>query len=236
MPKKRPSKTDLAKTEEADQPATGDSAPVAAEPLGTEASGREPTSREAAADQLAAEMAAAPENARDEGASPVESLRSELQEAQDRSLRIQAELENYRKRATREMQEERRYANLPLMRDLLPVLDNMDRAIEAAEKTHDTASLLEGVKMVARQLEEVLQRHDCVRIPALNQPFDPHLHEAISQQPSDEHPGGTVMLETQIGFQLHDRVVRPSQVIVSSQNGSGESGKEEMQNEDKEPG
>ena len=145
-------------------------------------------------------------------------LQADLQRAQDRFLRLQAELENYRKRAAREMQDVRRYAGLTLMRDVLPVLDNMDRAIAAAEKTHDAASLLEGVKMVAQQLTDVLQQHDCVKIAALNEPFDPHLHEAILQQPCDDQPPGTVVQETQTGYQLHDRVVRPSQVIVSAPN------------------
>jgi molecular chaperone GrpE len=156
---------------------------------------------------------------REAAADPLESLQAEVHEAKDRTLRIQAELENYRKRAVRELQEERRYAHLPLIRELLPVWDNMNRAIEAAEKTHDAAGLLEGVKMVARQLEEVLQRHDCRRIPALSEPFDPHLHEAILQQHSEQHPPGTVLRETQTGFLLHDRVVRPSQVIVSGESG-----------------
>ncbi len=147
----------------------------------------------------------------------LEQLRTELEEAKDRALRSQAELENYRKRVARQMAEERRYANLPLMRDLLPVLDNMQRAIGAAEKTHDTAGLLEGVKMVSQQLEDVLGRHACIRIDALNKPFDPHRHEALSQHASGEHPNNTVLLVTQSGFQLHDRVVRPSQVIVSTE-------------------
>ncbi len=147
-----------------------------------------------------------------------EQLRTELDAANDRALRSRAELENYRKRAARELTDAHRYADLPLMRDLLPVLDNIDRAIEAAEKTHDTADLLEGVKIVAEQFEGVLKRHHCVRIETLNEPFDPHLHEAISQQPSDEHPPGTVVLVTQTGFQLYDRVVRPSRVIVSTDN------------------
>ena len=79
-------------------------------------------------------------------------------------LRSQAELENYRKRAAREIEEHRRYANLPLMHDLLPVLDNIQRAIDAADNTHDAASLLEGIKMVLQQFESVLQRHHCERI------------------------------------------------------------------------
>lgn len=146
----------------------------------------------------------------------IERISSELDEAKDRALRSQAELENYRKRVTRQLQEELRYANVPLIRDLLPVWDNMGRAIEAAENTHETASLLEGFKMVAEQLQGVLQRHHCKRIEALDQPFDPHQHEAICQQPCDWRPANTVMEVVQTGFLLHDRVVRPSQVIVSA--------------------
>jgi molecular chaperone GrpE len=150
------------------------------------------------------------------GGDQIESLRAELAAAKDRALRCQAELENYRKRAQREIEEERRYANLPLLRDLLPVLDNVHRAIEAAGKTPDASGLLEGFRLVAQQLEGVLARHHCVPIEALHAPFDPHRHDAILQQPSAEHPANTVLLVTQTGFQLHDRVVRPSQVIVSA--------------------
>ncbi len=146
---------------------------------------------------------------------PLDQLRNDLEAAKERVLRSQAELENYRKRAAREIDEHRRYANLPLMHDLLPVLDNIERAIAAAEKTHDVAGLLEGVKLVARQFEETFARHHCLRIGALHLPFDPHLHHAISQQATDEFPPNTVVLVAQPGFQLYDRVVRPSQVIVS---------------------
>jgi molecular chaperone GrpE len=151
----------------------------------------------------------------------LDQLRADLEGAKDRVLRSQAELENYRKRAAREIEEHRRYAELPLIGDLLPVLDNLERAIAAAEKAQaekpqDVAGLLEGVKMVVRQFEDILARHHCSRIPAMHQPFDPHLHQAISQQPTDEFPPGTVVLVAQPGFQLYDRVVRPSQVIVSS--------------------
>jgi molecular chaperone GrpE len=145
----------------------------------------------------------------------LEQLRADLEAAKDRVLRSQAELENYRKRAAREIEENRRYAELPLMRDLLPVLDNIERAIAAAEKAQDVTVLLEGIKPIARQFEEIFGRHHCQRIGALHLPFDPHLHHAISQQPSSELPPNTVLLVAQPGFQLHDRVVRPSQVIVS---------------------
>jgi molecular chaperone GrpE len=143
-------------------------------------------------------------------------LRAELEQAKDRALRCQAELDNYRKRAAREMDEHRRYASISLMRDLLPVMDNIQRAIEAAEKSTDGSGLLDGVKLVAQQLDNVLECHHCVKIKALGEPFDPNLHHAILQQPSEEYPPNTVIMVTQDGYLLHDRVVRPSQVIVSA--------------------
>ena len=129
-------------------------------------------------------------------------------------LRAQAELDNYRKRARRELDEELRYANLSLLRDLLPVLDNIQRGIAAAEKTPDASNLLDGIKMVAQSLGGTLARHHCTRIEALHKPFDPALHEAIAQQPSDQFAPHTVIAVAQDGYVLYDRVVRPAQVVV----------------------
>jgi molecular chaperone GrpE len=145
----------------------------------------------------------------------LEQLRRQATEAQDRYLRSQAELDNTRKRLRREMDEERRYAELPLLADLLPVMDNVNRAIEAAEKNADAGSLLEGFKMVAQQLNGVLERHHCKPIAAQGEPFDPARHQAIMQQPSDEHAENTVLAVGQTGYSVHDRVVRPAQVVVS---------------------
>ena len=156
------------------------------------------------------------ENGVESAESEVEKLRADLQEAGDRVLRAQAELENYRKRARRELEDSLRYATMPLMRDLLPVLDDLGRAIQAAEKAGEPIALTDGVKMVAQKLEEVLARHDCKKVEALGQPFDPTVHEAISQQPTTEYPPQSVMLVAQDGYTLHDRVVRPSQVSVST--------------------
>lgn len=143
-------------------------------------------------------------------------LQAQLEEAHDRQLRLQAELENVRKRMLRTVEEERRYACLPLMRDVLPVVDNLQRAIQAAEQHENATALLEGVKLVAAQLDSVLQRHHCAPIEAHGAVFDPHLHEAIAQLPSDDHEPGHVCLVTQTGYQLHDRVIRPAQVIVAA--------------------
>jgi molecular chaperone GrpE len=141
---------------------------------------------------------------------------AELAAANDRLLRLQAEMQNLRNRTAREIAEERRYAALPIMRELLPVVDNIDRAIDAAEKAGEAENLLAGFRLVRQQLATILAQHHCEPIEANGQPFDPHMHEAILQQPSGDVPAGHVMMVTQQGYKLHDRVVRPSQVIVSS--------------------
>jgi molecular chaperone GrpE len=160
-------------------------------------------------------MAAEPVGESAEATAPP-TIMDELDQWRGRAMRVQAELENYRKRVQREMEDERRYACLPLMRDLLAVVDNLSRAIEAAEQHENSAGLLEGVQLVAEQLAGVLQRHHCAPIPAEGERFDPHRHEAIAQYPSDEHEPGHVSLVTQVGYQLHDRVIRPAQVIVAA--------------------
>jgi molecular chaperone GrpE len=143
-------------------------------------------------------------------------LAIELAAANDRVLRSQAELENFRKRTRRELDDQRRFANLPLLGDLLPVLDNLDRAVEASEQSDSTSGLLTGVKMVSSQLLAVLLQHGCLPIEADGVAFDPNLHEAIGKEPSAETAEGTVTRVTRVGYQLHDRVVRPPQVLISS--------------------
>jgi molecular chaperone GrpE len=145
----------------------------------------------------------------------VDLVRNQLTEARDKMFRAQAELENYRKRARRELDDERRYAEISLLRDLLPLVDNMSRAIDAAEKKADAASLLEGLRLMRQQLETTLKQHSCVRIDAEGKPFNPAHHEAVMQQPSAEIEPNTVLNVVQPGYQLHERVVRPAQVIVS---------------------
>lgn len=140
----------------------------------------------------------------------------ELAAANDRLLRLHAEMQNLRNRTSREIADERKYASLPVVRDLLPVVDNIDRAIEAAEKAGEAENLLSGFRLVKQQLHAILTQHKCEPIDADGQEFDPHFHQAILQQPSAEVPAGHVMLVAQSGYKIHDRVVRPAQVIVSS--------------------
>ena len=145
-----------------------------------------------------------------------EQLRLELDEQKQRTLRALADLENYRSRVNRQMAEERRYANIGFMRELLPVWDNIGRALEAVADTNNLESLVEGVQMVHAQFLDVLGKFHCTRMEAKFRQFDPNYHESVARIPNDEYPANTVIEEVQAGFQLYDRVVRPSQVVLSS--------------------
>jgi molecular chaperone GrpE len=130
--------------------------------------------------------------------------------------RTQADFENYQKRIQREIQQERRYCAGPLALDLLAALDNLERATAAAKQVGETGPLVQGVAMVQTQILDVLKRHGVTRMEALGQPFDPNLHQAVMQRPSAEHPPGTVLEVFAQGFLIHDRVLRPASVVVST--------------------
>ncbi len=179
-----------------------------------------PESQGSPEEQLSSASAAAGEAGVGEAApNPAEEiarLRAELAEAQEQVVRAQAELENFRKRTHRQAEQDRKYAILPIVRDFLPAFDNLDRAIASAEQHEQAAGLLEGVKMVSDQLLAVLSKYDCRPIEAAGETFDPNHHEALAHQPSDDRPAGAVLGVVQRGYQLHDRVIRPAQVFVSS--------------------
>lgn len=152
----------------------------------------------------------------------VETLRDRLREAEetrDRYLNLarqkQADFENYQKRVQRDQAQERRYAHAPLVRDLLAALDNLERAIAADRKTGEDSPLAQGVAMVYNQLLDVLKKHEVAQIPAMGQPFDPNVHEAVAQVPSKEHAVTTVIDVMEQGYMIHDRVVRPARVAVA---------------------
>ena len=148
--------------------------------------------------------------------SEVDQLKAQVADAEKRVLMAHADLENYRKRTRRDMQDQMKYASLPLMNGLLESVDNLQRAIESYEQEPNADGLAEGVVMVAAQISKVLEDHGCKRIDAVGQPFDPNLHPALQMQASDEHPANTVMQDLRSGFQLHDRLIRPTQVFVST--------------------
>jgi len=145
----------------------------------------------------------------------LESKELEAKENYDRFLRQAAELENFKKRMAREREDAIRYANESLIRDLLPVLDNLERAVEHARGGGNGKPLLEGVEMVFKGLLDVLGKHGVKQISAKGEIFDPEKHEAITQIESDKHEPNTVVEEHHKGYYLLDRLLRPSLVSVA---------------------
>lgn len=129
--------------------------------------------------------------------------------------RTKADFDNYQKRMQRERDQDFRYRHSPLLFDLLPILDNLDRAVEAAEKAGEKGPLIAGVGLVKNQFLDLLKRYGATPISAKGQPFDPNVHQAIMQQASSEFPENTVTQVVEQGYMMHDRVLRPAKVIVS---------------------
>lgn len=139
----------------------------------------------------------------------------ERDQFKDKWARALADLDNYRRRIQREMEEDRKYAAMPMLKSLLPAFDGFDRALQAASISKNTDELIKGIQLTVKQLETALNGFGAKSIPAVGLPFDPNMHEAISQMPSAEHPPMTVLQDVERGYMLHDRVVRPSKVIVA---------------------
>ena len=140
--------------------------------------------------------------------------RDELAELHDRHLRLRAEFDNYRKRISRDNDRFRKRAAEGILSDLLPVLDNLERALQFKDDV--SSSLADGMQMVYDQMVELVARHGVKSIAAIGEKFDPQYHEAIAQVPSDEIPKDDVAEEFQRGYTLHDQVLRPSKVTVST--------------------
>src|ERR687887_1515184 len=145
----------------------------------------------------------------------VEELRRQLDDKHDRLLRALADAENTRRRAQREREEFAKYATESLLRDLIPVLDNLDRALGAARAAGTAANLVEGVELIQRELLKVLERAGVTRYSAVGQAFDPTRHEAIARVVSQEAAPNTVVSEQLPGYLLHDRVLRAALVVVA---------------------
>lgn len=142
-------------------------------------------------------------------------LQERIEKLTDALARTKADSANVQRRAAIERVETRTYANADLMKSLLGVLDDFDRARAAASATGDVVAIVDGVRLVHENLLRALVAHGLNPIDALHQPFDPSVHEALVQQPSDEHPPGTVIEQVARGYRLHDRLLRPAQVVVA---------------------
>lgn len=149
---------------------------------------------------------------------PLDPLAAAQQEAQmwkDVALRSKAELENFRKRMARERTETARYSNADLLQSLLPILDNFEFGLQAA-KAEEGSSIYLGMSMVLKQIQDFLSEHGVESVDAAGSPFDPNLHDAVAQEPSHDVPEGHVVAQVRRGYKLHERLLRPAGVRVST--------------------
>lgn len=144
-----------------------------------------------------------------------EKLQAEVLENQQRILRVQADFDNFRRRTQKEKEELGKYASSKLITELLPVIDNFERALQASEENPEFESFSKGVSMIFRQLESVLAAEGLSAMKSVGEPFNPEYHQAIMQVESEEYEEGIVVEEVQKGYILKDKVLRPAMVKVS---------------------
>jgi molecular chaperone GrpE len=165
------------------------------------------------ASEAGAKDAAAPSSQK--SADPLGEAQAECARLKDALLRTAADFDNFRKRTRRELEEARRNGREDLLRALLPVFDNLERAIQSAQRTSDVKAMTEGLTMVQRQFIDALGREGIARVPSVGKPFDPGVHEAIQQVETSEHEPGTVIAEVQPGYTQGERLLRAAMVVVA---------------------
>jgi molecular chaperone GrpE len=151
-------------------------------------------------------------------AADLEKAREEAKDLQDRLLRLAAEFENFKKRMQRERETAMKYAEEGLLRDLLPTLDNLERAMEQGRTAADVAGLLEGVEMTMSGMRNTLEKFGLKPVDGVGQPFDPNLHEALAMEASATVPANTILQEYQRGYMFKDRLLRAAKVVVAKGN------------------
>ena len=149
------------------------------------------------------------------GNGPGETAASERDQLRDQLLRTAADFDNYRKRARREMEDAKLRGKDEAIKEILPVFDNLERAVAAAENAQTVASVIEGVKMVLKLFEDTADRMGLKRIQTVGERFDPAMHEALQQQETDAHPPGTIVAEVVPGYMLGQRLLRAAMVVVA---------------------
>lgn len=144
-----------------------------------------------------------------------ETVHAELERVRDQLLRTAADFDNFRKRSRRELEDAERRGREELLRGLLPVFDNLERAAAHTESATDVQAVAAGIELVMRQFFDALGRLGIERVEAAGKPFDPALHEAIQTMPTADFPPGTVASEVQAGYRIGDRLIRPAMVVVA---------------------
>ena len=135
--------------------------------------------------------------------------------AHDRFLRASAELENYKKRTQKEMAEFKRFANASLVKEILGVVDNLERAVESSNGTNEKEQLAEGLDLTLKELLKIFKTFHVTPVESLGEKFDPRYHQAMMQEETSEYPENVVIRELQKGYMIHDRLLRPAMVVVS---------------------
>ncbi|WP_128102923.1 nucleotide exchange factor GrpE [Paenibacillus sp. DCT19] len=175
----------------------------------TAAESQEPVNEAGAAEVQAEEMVG-----QEQG--EIARLMAEAEEHQQRFVRAQADFDNFRRRTQKEKEELAKYASMKLITELVPVIDNFERAMATVPEGTESESFSKGIQMIFRQLESVLNNEGLTAMETVGQPFNPEFHQAIMQVESDEYEEGTVVEEVQKGYMLKDKVLRPAMVKVSS--------------------
>lgn len=145
----------------------------------------------------------------------INELKEQLAAEKDRVLRLSAEFENYKKRKQRESDDFKKFANETIFRQILTVVDNLERAISSVEANSNDGGLFEGVKMIHKDMLQLFDTFNVKPVKAGNEPFDPNFHQAVTREETDEFPENTVTAVLQKGYLLHDRLIRPAMVVVS---------------------
>ncbi len=159
---------------------------------------------------------AGPADTAESNADPVSAALAEAAQWKELALRARADLDNFRKRMTQETADIRKFANATLLEELLPVLDNFQFGLQAAQADAAAQNLLVGLNMVAGQLQNFLRDNGVEEVPAVGQKFDPNVHDAVSQQASADVPEGVIISQIRRGFRLRERLLRPASVVVST--------------------
>ncbi|HEX4516834.1 MAG TPA: nucleotide exchange factor GrpE [Polyangiaceae bacterium] len=145
----------------------------------------------------------------------LEAAQDEAAKLKDMLIRTAADFDNFRKRTRRELEDARRGGRDDLLKEMLPVFDNLERAIQSAQKATDVKAVADGLAMILKQFDNTLSRTGLQRVPTVGVMFDPSQHEAIQQMETDEHPPGTVVAEVQPGYKEGERLVRAAMVVVA---------------------
>ena len=145
----------------------------------------------------------------------LEQAQADAAAAHDRYLRASAELENYKKRTQKEMAEFKRFANASLVKEILGVVDNLERAVESSNGTNEKEKLAEGLDLTLKELLKIFKTFHVTPIESLGETFDPRYHQAMMQQETSDYPENVVIKELQKGYMIHDRLLRPAMVVVS---------------------